>query len=93
MSLYCLYTAPPSDGEPCMCNNCRTRAAKVAEDSAAKRKALLALDQAMTDLASADFSCWNHSKADGEYIIGLASNCNDAWRAARRFILPEERPE
>ncbi len=71
----------------CTCPNCTEREAKVQAEANARRKALLALDQAMTDLASANLDCWYLSKTGPEYIVGLATNCNDAWQAARRFIL------
>lgn len=76
---------------PCTCPNCTEREAKVMAEANERRKALLALDQAMKDLASGRLvSSWPEHVA---VLTGQIANATDAWVAARRFILPGERPE
>ncbi len=67
----------------CTCTNCTEREAKVMAEANARRKALLALDQAMKDLMSTPI---NPHKFD-ELSEGRIANVADAWEAARRFIL------
>ena len=70
-------------GFTCACLNCTEREAKVLAEANERRKALLALDQAMKDLMSTPI---NPHKFD-ELSEGRIANVADAWEAARRFIL------
>lgn len=67
----------------CFCPNCTEREAQVQAEANAKRKALLALDAAMNDLAGPGYSF-----DDLEGTVGRICNANDAWAAARKYILP-----
>jgi len=67
----------------CGCPNCTKREAQVLAEANAKRKALLALDAAMNDLAGPGCSF-----DDLEGTVGRICNANDAWAAARKYILP-----
>jgi len=67
----------------CGCPNCTKREAQVLAEANAKRKALLALDAAMKDLAGPGYSF-----DDLEGTVGRICNANDAWAAARHYILP-----
>ena len=74
----------------CACQNCTEREAKVMAEANAKRKALLALDQAMTDLdyaIDAAFRPGNEACDEREILTGRIANANDAWRAARRYVI------
>ena len=75
----------------CACTNCTEREAKVMAEVNAKRKALLALDQAMADLHIGTNVAFQ-IPVQAEHYIGLIIAADEAWQAARRFILPEERP-
>lgn len=67
----------------CACQNCTEREAKVMAEANARRKALLALDQAMKDLMSTPI---NPHKFD-ELAEGRIASVADAWEAARRFVV------
>lgn len=69
-------------GFTCACLNCTEREAKVLAEANERRKALLALDQAMTDLSAPV-----HTREEVETYAGRVANVHDAWQAARRFIL------
>lgn len=66
----------------CTCANCTEREANVLAESNARRKALLALDQAMTDL---DGGLDNIEEF--ETLVGQATAVHDAWVNARRFVM------
>lgn len=67
----------------CTCPNCTEREATVQAEANARRKALLALDQAMKDLMSTPI---NPHKFD-ELAEGRIASVADAWEAARRFVV------
>lgn len=71
----------------CPCTNCTEREAKVLAEANARRKALLALDQAMTDLSAPCAHPSDHMWERLEVAHGRIANATDAWQAARRFIL------
>jgi len=66
----------------CGCTNCTEREAQVQAEANARRKALLALDAAMRDLAAPSYSF-----SDTEETVGRICNANDAWVAARHYII------
>jgi len=73
----------------CACPNCTEREAKVQAEANERRKALLALDQAMTDLRSAIDDAFRPSNEwcdEREILVGRIANANDAWYNASRFI-------
>lgn len=69
----------------CACTNCTEREAKVMAEANAKRKALLALDQAMTDLV-APVPYPISVLEQREIYEGRLAAANDAWYNASRFI-------
>lgn len=71
----------------CTCTNCTEREAKVVAEANARRKALLALDQAMKDLSAPCTQPSDHMWERLEVAHGRIANVADAWQAARRFIL------
>lgn len=71
----------------CTCPNCTEREAKVMAEANERRKALLALDQAMKDLAAPCVQPSDHMWERLEVAHGRIANATDAWQAARRFIL------
>ena len=73
----------------CACPNCTEREAKVMAEANERRKALLALDQAMTDLRSALDDAFRPSNEwcdEREILVGRIANANEAWYNASRFI-------
>ena len=72
---------------PCTCPNCTEREAKVMAEANARRKALLALDQAMTDLTAPCVQPSAHMWVRLEVAHGRIANVADAWQAARRFVM------
>lgn len=70
---------------PCTCPNCTEREAKVMAEANERRKALLALDQAMKDLEAP--LPFNVLGSIVEHQAGRIANVADAWQAARRFIM------
>jgi len=75
----------------CGCPNCTKREAQVLAEANAKRKALLALDAAMKDLATSQADAYQQGYEacdEREILTGRICNANDAWAAARHYILP-----
>ncbi len=76
----------------CTCTNCTEREAKVMAEANARRKALLALDQAMTDLRYAidDAAQCSDERSSAmeirEILTGRIANANEAWQAAQPYI-------
>ena len=84
------YERDPRDwgwsSKPCTCANCTEREAKVLAEANARKKALLALDQAMTDLHIGTNVAFTIS-VQPEHYIGPIIAADAAWQAARRFIM------
>lgn len=70
----------------CACPNCTEREAKVQAEANAKRKALLALDQAMKDLHIGTNVAFQ-IPVQAEHYIGLIIAADEAWQAARPYII------